>query len=539
MVVSSCDVILLPSSDQNPGSISSSLTTSLIGESSQGNHEGVCSPTSTPVVTVNTSEDFELFFAPTTKVMFDFSMPTQTLLNINEFGNDRARRDTYHQVSVKIAVTPLNQETVTYCYPIVGLRMKGNTSRTDFVESSGLIKDFVHFKIDFRSDDLTRNYVPNAYFFGMTQLDLKWNRNLDHTQIRQLYGHKMFRDFIPMMTEATLGGVTIHQTNQSNPELQSTYMGLYTIIEQTNRRFFVRNLGDNPESNGNLYKTLYTSTGPADFTRTNAVNSDGTTHFRTGNRIGVENNATSYNPSYDLKTNSTLPNFTDMVNLIGEINATTQFNNENFKSRLEAVVDIEAFIMTEAVAYFFGNPDNLRNWFNNNYVYFLPSTGQAFFIPYDLDRGLGSNGTWDPTIAHNEFSQYGPSMTKIGPFEEALLRIWNDGKQNPLHRFTVMNGGIPTYLNMYREKLAQVANSVWVVSDSLGGGQYAGKFYQIHSQYRATYYPVTGDYFYLQPTSPPLSDYFVPFSINQNTLSNITYHTYISAKLNTYRQAVA
>jgi hypothetical protein len=204
-------------------------------------------------------EGIDTFFAPTTKVMIELSMNTSTLKQINEFGNDKSRRDTYHKVAAEIEVTPLNQPTQTFNFPIVGIRMKGNTSRTDFVEEDGLIRDFVHFKLDFKSD-ANEGYAPNDYFFGMTQLDMKWNRNLDHTQIRQLYGHKMYKDFIPLMPDATLGGLTIVQTDQSNPLLAETYLGLYTLIEPMNRRLMVRNFGDNPESNGNLYKTTYTST---------------------------------------------------------------------------------------------------------------------------------------------------------------------------------------------------------------------------------------------------------------------------------------
>lgn len=480
-------------------------------------------------------EGIDTFFAPTTKVMIELSMNTSTLKQINEFGNDKSRQDTYHKVAVEIEVTPLNQPTQTYNFPIVGIRMKGNTSRTDFVQEDGLIRDFVHFKLDFKSD-ANDGYAPNDYFFGMTQLDMKWNRNLDHTQIRQLYGHKMYKDFIPLMPDATLGGLTIVQTDQSNPLLAETYLGLYTLIEPMNRRLMVRNFGDNPESNGNLYKTTYTSTGPADFTRTNAVISSGTTHFRTGTKIGIENNAGDYHPSYDLKTNTLLPNYADIVNFIGGINASSSFNDESFKPQLEALIDMELFILTEAVAYFFGNPDDIRNWFNNNYVYFLPSTGQAIFIPYDLDRGLGHNGSWDPTL--EMFPSYGPSMTKISPFENALLRNSNNGNQNPLHRFSVMNGGIPSYLALYRTQLARVANSGWLASTSVTGGQFSGKFYTMYNQYRASYYPTVGDFSLLQPTSPALKDYFVPFSINQNAATNITFHEYVTNKLQTYASAV-
>jgi hypothetical protein len=60
----------------------------------------------------------------------------------------------------------------------------------------------------------------------------------------------------------------------------------------------------------------------------------------------------------------------------------------------------------------------------------------------------------------------------------------------------------------------------------------------MYNQYRASYYPTVGDFSLLQPTSPALKDYFVPFSINQNVATNITFHEYVTNKLQTYASAV-
>lgn len=499
--------------------------------------EGVCQPTSEPITAPNTEEGFSTFFSPTTRVMIQFTLSQSALKAISDNGTRTEFHDLYSLASMQIDVTPLGEPMQTYCYPVVGLRMKGNTSRTSFVTNEGLINNFVNLKVSFSSDNPTEQRIPNAQFFGMTKLDLKWNRNVDHTQIRQVYHYKLYNEFLDLAPEATLGGVRLDQYDLNDDTLKSTYMGLYTVIEPMDRRFLARRLGDGPEADGNLYKLLYSQTGPADFHRDNAVSSSGTTHIRQGNKIGIENNPNNYHPTYDKKTNTDFEDYSDIANLIGLVNETTNFQDENFRARLEQFIEMDQFLMLEAVAYFIGNPDDFRNNFNNMYVYFRPSTGKAIFIPHDLDRGFGLNGNWDPT--ENDFSYAGPSMTKLSPFAPALLAPWNQQRTNPLHRFTVIDNGIASYRSTYIQHLQTIYNSGWLDSTNIAPGQFTGRFYTMHYTYRDTYYPTGGNFSDLQPTSPALRDFFVVFSVNQKTEKNITFHDYVEAKKQTFLQAIS
>lgn len=556
LILSSCE-FTLPSIILNSSSQTSTMTSSLVNPSSSTFNPSIesqvdftqppvvpnlilpaasCEASSQPRISLNTVEEFDLFFHPTTKVMIDFHMSNANLLLMNEYGNRTADHDRYVNAAMRIDVKPKSGTVISYCYPVVGIRMKGNTSRTDFIEENGAFTNLMNLKISFATDDPLDGRIPNEQFLGMTRMDLKWNRNFDHTYVRQIFAHKLYGAYLPYAQEATLGGVRFLQSGVSS-EFQDNYLGLFTITEPMNRRFFVRRLGDTPEADGNLYKVLYTATGAADMTKFNAVNSDGTNHFRTGNKIGVEDNAANYHPSYDLKTNTSIPNFTDIVNLIGELNANQDVNNASYRQRVEAVIDIPSFLKMEAIAYFIGNPDDYRNNANNLYLYFLPSTGKAYPIPYDLDRGFGSHGDWDPTL--DSFSQYGPSMTKATPFQEALLKDWNQGRLNPLHRLTIYQGAYTGYQNIYRQNLETIYQSGWLQSSSNGAGNYSGLFYTLHRQYRDTYYPQSGQYQDLQPTAPALRDVFVVFSLNQKVLHNLTFHEYMSAKVSTFISAVS
>jgi hypothetical protein len=279
-------------------------------------------------------------------VMIDFQITKENLALMNTYGNNTEDHDRYVDASIRLDVTPKNAPVISYCYPVVGVRLKGNTSRTEFVESSGAIKNFFNLKVSFATDDLLDGRVPNSQFIGMTRLDLKWNRNFDHTHMRQVFAHKLYAHYLPFAQQATLGGVRILQSGVAE-EYQDNYLGIYTITEPMDRRFFVRRLGNSIEADGNLYKVLYSATGAADFTRFDAVSSDGSNHLKTGNKIGIEDNPANYHPSYDLKTNTTVANFTDIVNLIGELNRSFNVNALEYRERIEDLIDIPTFLMME------------------------------------------------------------------------------------------------------------------------------------------------------------------------------------------------
>ena len=112
------------------------------------------------------------------------------------------------------------------------------------------------------------------------------------------------------------------------------------------------------------------------------------------------------------------------------------------------MVDVDNFLRFAAVSYFMGNPDDLRNNYNNCYVYFLKSSGKAVFIPYDFDRCLGINREWNPS---------GHTMTQDDPYGQ-------DGQQSPLFRYSVDKGGF--YTAEYTQVLQSVAENPLLTAES-------------------------------------------------------------------------
>jgi hypothetical protein len=197
-------------------------------------------------------------------------------------------------------------------------------------------------------------------------------------------------------------------------------MGIYTVEEPVDELFIRRNV---PEADwgGDLYKLGWTSEGAT---------------FTNAKSVGVEDEDKALFYVYDLKTNKKKSTHEALKNLIRTLNS-----GSVTKSSFASVVDVDNFLRFAAVSYFMGNPDDLRNNYNNCYVYFLKSSGKAVFIPYDYDRCLGVN---------REFNPGGHSMTRDNPYGEG-------NQKSPLFRYSVDQGGF--YTGEYTKVLLEVAEN--------------------------------------------------------------------------------
>jgi spore coat protein CotH len=142
---------------------------------------------------------------------------------------------------------------------------------------------------------------------------------------------------------------------------------------------------------------------------------------------------------YELKTNKKKSTQQSLKTLISKL------NSDSSKTTFSSLVDADYFIKYAAVAYFAGNPDDMRNNYNNHYIYFTED-GLATVIPYDNDRCLGM------TTSGKDMSSYSPYAS-----ETAL-----QGTQaNPLYNNSVI-GRTSNYYTEYTEALKNVASSGWL-----------------------------------------------------------------------------
>ena len=100
-------------------------------------------------------------FDPKNKIEVDLDMPDSELQKLQD-DYDRYREmgsksPIYRKANVSITITNA-RDTVTYRIPEVGVRMKGNTSRTDFYNAEEGIYNFIHLRLDFQETFTDETY---------------------------------------------------------------------------------------------------------------------------------------------------------------------------------------------------------------------------------------------------------------------------------------------------------------------------------------------------------------------------------------------
>jgi len=295
----------------------------------------------------------------------------------------------YREANLKITITT-EEDSNTYVINNVGIRMKGNTSRTHFYSNDEGQYNLIHFKVDF----------GERTFATLKKLELRWNKNDDSTYIREYYAYEMYRDF----------GVLAPHINLATMKVAGEHQGVFTICEPVDDAFINKYVAKTDQG-GNLYKCNWAGIGA---------------NLTSKCTIGVENEETGSFYNYDLKTNKTEADHSKMKNLLTMLN-----RKEITKEEIAGLVDMDNFLTFEAVTYFTGNPDDIRNDYNNYYIYFLKSSGKAVFIPYDVDRVFGLTKDWNPT---------NDAMTGVDPFSQ-MAESLGILQENPLYIYTVNKGG--------------------------------------------------------------------------------------------------
>lgn len=340
----------------------------------------------------------------------------------------------YRMADLHVTIETPKGQNYHFTIEEVGVRMKGNTSRTAFYREEDGIYNLIHLKLSFQEtfDDETyygidtkqwtdeaRQARKDRTFATLEKLDLRWNRCDDSTYLREYFAYETYRQY----------GLLAPRTNLASFDWAGIHMGVYTICEPIDQIFLARNLPAEALG-GDLYKCGWAGSENASFRNTHS--------------IGIENDGNGEFYAYDLKTNKKTSKHQSLKQLIQTLNASNVT-----KDSLSALIDMENYIPFSAVSYLLGNPDDMRSNYNNFYLYFRADTGKAVFIPYDYDRCLGITAHWNPT---------GDGVTSDNPFS-AELNSGNGAQQNPLILYTIASGGY--YVDEYARCLSKIANSDW------------------------------------------------------------------------------
>ena len=325
-------------------------------------------------------------------------------------------------------------------------------------------------------------------FATLDNLELKWNKGDDSTYIREYYAYEMFR----------ANGVLAPHVNLASMDIGGLHQGVFNIYEPVDKNFIEKNVAKEDQG-GDLYKCGWTHQ-PADLT--------------SGGTIGVEDEEKSLFYNYDLKTNKKKSDHAQMKNLISVLNKSNVTIEEIAK-----VVDMDSFFMFSAVSYFVGNPDDMRNNYNNYYIYFLKSSGKAIFIPYDQDRVFGMTKDWNPA---------GDGMTGVTPYSTKAKGA-NDWQKNPLYLYTI-DREKGKCLNEFTEALKKVEKSEFLTTE---------KFNSVFEIAKANYaqYTTPGKVFH------NAQGHYFKFDLNRSSGlgssdGNASFKEYLEAKLKAYRSFV-
>lgn len=226
----------------------------------------------------------------------------------------------------------------------IGFRLRGNTSRVSQKKS---------FKISFNE------YVPGRRFRGVKKLNLNGQHN-DPTLIRE----KLFYDIW------NKAGMPPRRTSFVRLYINGSYYGLYTNIEEYDKDWLKRVYGEN---DGNLFKCTY----PADL----VYHGSDQQYYKS-----IINSTLTSDRAYDLQTNETTDDYTDLVSLISVLNEDA---DTAFERKVKSYIDVAGVLKAYAIDIATGNWDDYAYLKNNYFLYDQGQSGYFSFITYDTDNTFG------------------------------------------------------------------------------------------------------------------------------------------------------
>lgn len=269
----------------------------------------------------------------------------------------------------------------------VGVQFKGNSSFNNPSQKKS-------WKIDFNE------FVSGQKYNGLKVINLN-NAFKDPSFLRE----KLALDF------CNENGIPAPRCTYANVYVNDVLWGFYTLVEQVNTTFLKRWFNEN---NGNLFK------GDPQ-----------------GSLQWYGSNPSSYYSKYELKTNETLNDWSDLVHLIDVINNKP---SGQFYDSLESVLTSSLAIKAWAFNILFANLDSYQGSGHNYYIY------------HDLFNNKFGWITWDVNEAFGNFNQ-GMSISQLENLDIFYIPAPASGR--PLTNKMLQN---TSYKNQYINELCGLLN---------------------------------------------------------------------------------
>lgn len=359
--------------------------------------------------------------------------------------NDSTKSGIYRMANLTVKVG-----SKSYTIEEVGIRMKGNQSIEPFYAKNGR-PNLCSFKLSFDetfddkdeygstakvwTDDNARKARKKRTFATLNEMDIKWNICYDNTNIKEIYATKLFESANVLVQKISLSQLVINGNNY----------GLVKIYEPIDKNFLEKRL---PEAalGGDLYKCLWSDCNNSGV---HTGRWRGST-YKTDNCYGIQDNENGIRFNFNLKTNKKTSKHESLKNFLNVINKSNLSSSE-----LEKVLDVDYYASFMAASYFAGDPDDIRNNYNNHYLYFRKDNGKAIFIVYDNDRTLGiTYGLNKNCATRNPYSSYAATQSN---------------QENPLIRQTVTHDTTSELMyirDKYTEALRKLSQTEMLTSDA-------------------------------------------------------------------------
>jgi spore coat protein H len=282
----------------------------------------------------------------------------------------------------------------------VGFRLRGNTSRYSQKKS---------FKISFNE------YVQGRKYQDVKKINLNGQHN-DPTMIRE----KLFYDTWKKV------GLPERRTSFVKLFINDSYYGLYTNLEELDKNWLERVF---PENDGNLYKCTY----PADLVYKNA---------EPQTYKNIESGSATGGRAYDLQTNESIDDYSDLVELITTLKQPT---DSTVAATISTQLNVNSVLKAFALDVATGNWDDYMYNKNNYFLYHNLSTGKFEFISYDTDNTFGVDWVNQNWATRNCMDWYAHSEPR--PLAQRLLSF-------------------PAFNKIYREYLDTIARYI-ILPDSI------------------------------------------------------------------------
>jgi len=335
----------------------------------------------------------------------------------NTDGDALFSASTVHEVQLTFAsgtfyqdlLTAYQNDVYTMCgmtidgvsYDSVGVKMKGNSSFNNPSQKKSL-------KIDMNE------YVSGQTHDGLKKFNLN-NGFKDPTMMRE----KLCFDFL-------IGhDIPAPRCTYANVYMNGQLWGFYSLVEEVNKDFLSRWFDDN---DGNLYKG-----DPNGDLRWNG------------------DQASNYTNKYEKETNETENDWSDLIELVGDINNTSE---NDFGTTMNAVWDL---------------PTVFGSWVGYNLFSSLDSylgSGHNYFIYHDSTDLRWHWINWDANEAFGTFTQ-GMNPTQLKQL--SIFHISNPATNRPLYNRMLADAWMrQSYIDRYCEMADAFSNELMdPVIDSL------------------------------------------------------------------------